>query len=55
MGATLVMVTVAGYVLTPPSLSRTLPPTERDPSSVVGQVVDAEAPKAPYPDPQSKA
>ena len=36
VGATLLMVTVAVYSVTPPSLSRTLPLTVREPLSVVG-------------------
>src|SRR5205085_1758388 len=47
VGATLLMVTLAVYSLTPPSLSWILPLTVRLPLSVVGQLVLLEAPKAP--------
>src|SRR5207248_11449316 len=43
------------YSLTPPSLSRILPFTLREPLSEVGQLVELEALKAPYPEPQSNA
>ena len=43
VGGTLLMVTVAVYSLTPPSLSLTLPPTFRVPLSTVGQEAVLEA------------
>ena len=46
-GATFLTVTVAVYSVVPPSLSRILPPTARLPLSVVGQLVELAAPKAP--------
>ena len=47
VGATLLTVTVPVYSVTPLSLSRILPLTERVPLSSVGQVALAVAPKAP--------
>src|SRR5918912_19926 len=48
VGATLFTVTEPVYSLTPPSLSFTLPLTERVPLSVVEQVFVLLAPKAPW-------
>jgi hypothetical protein len=52
VGATLLIVTVALYVLTPPSLSRTLPPTVRVPLSLVEQVAVLVVLNAPKPAPR---
>src|SRR5688572_8585500 len=57
VGGTLLTVTAAVYSLTPPSLSRILPPTLRTPLSVVGQLrlVLGENALYPEPSPQSNA
>jgi len=57
IGATLLMVTIALYSVSSPSLSRIVPLTVRKPFSVVGQVVLLPELNAPYPEPspQSKA
>src|SRR5262245_59260225 len=57
VGATLLMVTVALYSLTPPSVSAMRPLTVRVPLSLVGHVVVLDAESAPYPlpVPQSNA
>jgi hypothetical protein len=47
VGATLRTVTLLVYSLTPPSLSRILPLTERVPLSLVAQVAVLAAAKAP--------
>src|SRR5213080_4498017 len=47
LGGTLWIVTFALYSLTPPSLSRILPFTVREPLSEVGQLVELEPLKAP--------
>src|SRR5919206_404301 len=54
-GGTLLIVTDCVYSVEPPSLSKILPFTVRVPLSEVGQLVELELLKAPYPEPQSKA
>src|SRR2546427_250503 len=55
VGATLLIVTLAVYSVTPPSLSLILPFTVREPLSLVEHVADLVPVKAPYPEPQSNA